>query len=88
VIQFNAGDPGSKGPWEAWFEERVKEKIGEDGTKVELFIETLRNNIPTMMLCCIPLFAFVLKVLYIRQRRYYIEHLVYALPSTALFTSP
>ena len=32
-----------------------------------------------MMLFCVPLFAFVLKLLYIRQRRYYVEHLVYAL---------
>ena len=32
-----------------------------------------------MMLCCIPLFAFVLKMLYFRQRRFYVEHLVYAL---------
>jgi hypothetical protein len=32
-----------------------------------------------MMLCCIPLFAFVLKILYIRKRRFYVEHLVHAL---------
>jgi hypothetical protein len=32
-----------------------------------------------MMLVCIPLFAFVLKILYITTKRYYIEHLVYAL---------
>ena len=32
-----------------------------------------------MMLCCIPLFAFVLKVLYIRRRLFYIDHLIYAL---------
>jgi hypothetical protein len=32
-----------------------------------------------MMLCCIPLFALVLKILYIRQGRFYVEHLVYAL---------
>ncbi len=62
-----------------WMEERIKTKIGKDGSKGELFLGTLRSNIPTMMLCCIPLFAFILKVLYIRQRRYYIEHLVYAL---------
>jgi hypothetical protein len=42
-------------------------------------METVRSNIPVMMLCCIPLFAFILKALYIRQRRYYVEHLVYAL---------
>jgi hypothetical protein len=32
-----------------------------------------------MMLCCIPLFALVLKILYIRKGRFYVEHLVYAL---------
>jgi hypothetical protein len=31
------------------------------------------------MLCCVPLFALVLKVLYFAKRRYYVEHLVYAL---------
>jgi hypothetical protein len=81
-IQFNSGidgDLANKSPFEKWMEERIKAKIGEDGTNVQLFLETLRNNIPTMMLCCIPLFALVLKILYVRQRRYYIEHLVYAL---------
>jgi hypothetical protein len=32
-----------------------------------------------MMLCCIPLFAFVLKILYIRRHIFYIDHLIYAL---------
>lgn len=72
------GEPAET-PFEKWIESRIKEKIGEDGTKLELFLQTLRDHIPTMMLCCVPLFAFVLKVLYFRQRRYYIEHLVYAL---------
>jgi hypothetical protein len=44
-----------------------------------LFISTLISNLPYMMLCCIPLFAFVLKILYIRGRVFYIDHLVYAL---------
>ncbi|MDQ6654783.1 MAG: DUF3667 domain-containing protein [Verrucomicrobiota bacterium] len=74
-------DDGKKptDPLGAWIEARVKAKVGEGGTKAKLFLETLRNNIPTMMLCCIPLFALVLKVLYLRKRRYYVEHLVYAL---------
>jgi uncharacterized membrane protein len=54
-------------------------KFGEDGTKAEIFLQTLRDNIPTMMLACVPLFAFVLQALYIRHGRYYVEHLVYAL---------
>lgn len=32
-----------------------------------------------MMLCCIPLFALVLKILYVRRKVFYIDHLIYAL---------
>ena len=32
-----------------------------------------------MMLCCIPLFALVLKILYVRRHISYIDHLIYAL---------
>src|SRR5438477_12663544 len=53
--------------------------LGEHGTKMALFIATLINNLPYMMLCCIPLFAFVLKILYIRRDIFYIDYLVYAL---------
>ncbi|MFN2475401.1 MAG: DUF3667 domain-containing protein [Chthoniobacterales bacterium] len=76
---FGNETDGSDSPFGRWIEARVKEKIGTDGVNAKLFLDTLRNNIPTMMLCCIPLFAFVLKVLYVRQRRYYVDHLVYAL---------
>lgn len=78
VIQFDS-DMERKSVFGSWLEERVKKKIGEDGTNAQLFLETLRSHVPAMMLCCIPLFAFVLKVLYLRQRRFYVEHLVYAL---------
>ena len=66
-------------PFERWLEARAKEKMGEHGTKMGLFITTLFSNLPYMMLCCIPLFAFVLKVLYVRRRIFYIDHLIYAL---------
>lgn len=78
-IQFSDKPDAEKDPFERWMETRIKDKIGEGGTKGKLFLETLRSNIPTMMLFCVPLFAFVLKLLYVRQRRFYIEHLVYAL---------
>jgi hypothetical protein len=57
----------------------VKERIGENGVNLKVFFVTLVSNLPAMMLCCIPLFAFVLKVLYIRKRFLYIDHLIYAL---------
>jgi hypothetical protein len=77
---FSVGPPGEKkSAFALWLEKQVKEKIGEDGARAKLFLETLRSNIPAMMLCCIPLFAFILKILYIRKGRFYVEHLVYAL---------
>lgn len=80
-LHFKMDEDGEKNntPFENWLERRIKEKVGEDGTKGGLFLDTVRSNIPAMMLVCIPLFAFVLKILYFRTKRYYIEHLVYAL---------
>src|SRR5437764_8506895 len=66
-------------PFERWIEARAKDKMGEQGTKMGLFIATLFSNLPYMMLCCIPLFAFVLKILYLRRHILYIDHLIYAL---------
>ncbi len=69
----------------SWLKRKVKEKIGPHGSNVQLLIKTLRDNISTMMLFCIPLFALVLKVLYLRQHRFYVEHLVYALHIHSFF---
>jgi Protein of unknown function (DUF3667) len=66
-------------PFEKWIETRAKEKIGEHGTNLQLFVKTLISNLPYMMLCCIPLFALVLKILHIRRHIFYIDHLIYAL---------
>jgi hypothetical protein len=77
-VIFDAGTKPST-PFEQWLEARAKDKMGEHGTKMGLFISTLFSNLPYMMLCCIPLFAFVLKVLYIRRHIFYIDHLIYAL---------
>jgi len=76
LVQF---DKPPSDRFEKWLEQRAKEKMGEHGSKMALFIATLFSNLPYMMLCCIPLFALVLKVLYVRKRVFYIDHLVYAL---------
>jgi uncharacterized protein DUF3667 len=78
-------DAKSSTPFERWIEGRAKEKMGEKGTKMGLFISTLFSNLPYMMLCCIPLFALVLKLLYIRRHRFYIDHLIYALHIHSFF---
>jgi len=84
-LKFGNDNDGPKTPFEAWIQQRIKDRIGEDGTKIKLFIETLRSNLSTMMLFCVPVFAFILKILYVRQKRFYIEHLVYALNIHAFF---
>lgn len=61
-----------------WFTGRAREKFGEHGTNIQLFLVTLMSNLPYMILACIPLFALVLKILYLRKRIFYIDHLVYA----------
>ncbi len=72
-------DDANASPFEKWLSRRAKEKIGEHGVNVKVFFLALVGNLPVMMLCCIPLFAFVLKLLYLFRRVFYIDHLIYAL---------
>jgi hypothetical protein len=65
--------------FEAWLQQRAEEKIGKNGDKGKFFLRSLMQNLPYMMLACIPLFAFVLKTLYLFRRVFYIDHLIYAL---------
>ncbi len=43
------------------------------------FISALLNDIPKMMFFLLPLFAAVLKLMYWRKRRLYVEHLIFLL---------
>lgn len=77
ILHFDGDKPPSS--LGKWLEQRARLKMGEHGSRMALFITTLFSNLPYMMLCCIPLFALVLKLLYVRRRIFYINHLVYAL---------
>jgi hypothetical protein len=75
-------------PFAKWVEGRAKDKLGPSGARGELFMKALISNLAPMVLCCIPLFALVLKILYIFKRRFYIDHLIFALHTHAfLFLS-
>ncbi len=43
------------------------------------FIGFIFKNLPFMMLVLVPLFALILKMLYIRRNQYYITHLIHSL---------
>lgn len=78
--EIHFGDIDGNAPnWAKYLQARAKEKLGEHGVNVRNFVLTLVDNLPAMMLCCIPLFAFVLKILYIRRGVLYVDHLIYAL---------
>ena len=67
----------------AWLEKRAREKVGPTGDRGDLFLKAIIQNLAPMVLCCIPLFALVLKILYVFKRRYYVEHLIFALHTHA-----
>lgn len=48
------------------------------------FSTNLIGKLPTMMFILLPLFALMLKALYIRRRRYYVEHLIFSFHYHAL----
>ena len=79
AVIFEADKEEKDNDMPKWLEKRAREKFGEHGTNIQLFLVTLMSNLPYMMLACIPLFACVLKFLYIRRRIFYMDHLIYAL---------
>lgn len=81
-LQFDGEE--EKSDFGRWIEKRANEKIGPmGGDRGDLFLKALIQNLAPMVLCCIPLFALVLKILYVFKRRFYIEHLIFALHTHA-----
>ena len=44
----------------------------------EVFMEELRHNIPKMMFLLLPIFALILKITFWRNKKFYVEHLIYS----------
>lgn len=54
----------------------------------ERLLKDLMHNIPKLMFILLPLFALILKLVYIRKDRYYYEHLIYSFHThSAMFLS-
>lgn len=63
----------------------LKDYPGDIGKKM---IEDFIHNLPKMMFLLLPLFAMLLKLVYIRKKKYYYEHLIYSFHlHSALFLS-
>lgn len=57
----------------------AKQKIKVDRTETEYFIGDALKNLPIMMFVLLPIFALILKLLYVRRQVLYIKHLIHAL---------
>ena len=44
-----------------------------------LYVNNSARNLPLMMFILLPFFALILKILYIRHSKYYVEHLIHSL---------
>lgn len=60
------------------FEERiVRQTIRVMRSEEEQLAEFILKNLPFMMLLLIPIFALILKILYLRRKELYIKHLIH-----------
>jgi hypothetical protein len=59
--------------------EELRRRIDRAAENPELAFRQVWTLAPQMMFLLLPIFALILKVLYIYKRRYYVEHLVLAL---------
>ncbi len=55
------------------------EKFRKDKDFRQLLIARGVGNLPLMMFLLLPFYALLLKILYLRSGRYYVEHIIYAL---------
>jgi len=58
---------------------RLVHHVIQAGQSPQAFLNTLVSDIPKMMFFLLPLFAASLKLLYLRRKRLYVEHLVFLL---------
>jgi hypothetical protein len=77
-VQFTDDESG----WLKDAEDRAThnvKKLREDKDFRQLFVERGVGNLPLMMFLLLPVYALLLKLLYLRSGRYYVEHIIYAL---------
>src|SRR5215212_4859939 len=76
-------------PYSARVRDMVREEVERKGVTLEeygkQFDATIQNQAKTLVILMVPMFALVLLALYRRQRRYFVEHLVFATHFYAFF---
>ncbi len=70
---------GKSGIRKARREHQFKQALLKAFTEKDFFLQSLYKNISYILFILMPAFALILKLLYIRRRRLYIEHLIFSL---------
>lgn len=77
-------EPESRGFLARWFQHRI-ERLQQNAIEIrkdpDTFVRLVLGAVPGALLMLMPVFALCLKLLYIRSRRSYLEHLVVAMYS-------
>jgi len=78
-LEFNFGNPDSKSSFSKYLNKKAKylAQMGKEGGT--LFWKEMINQIPKVLFLMLPMFALFLKLLYIRRKILYIEHLIFSL---------
>ncbi|MDO3644980.1 DUF3667 domain-containing protein [Mucilaginibacter sp. L3T2-6] len=68
---------------DGWIERMINKKAFSYKSKYgnrskEVFFDEVRHNIPKMMFLLLPLFALILKISFWRNKKFYVEHLIFA----------
>ncbi|QKJ29859.1 DUF3667 domain-containing protein [Mucilaginibacter mali] len=69
------------GFFDHFFKERTllyEQKYGKEQA-MEHFKEDVKHNAPKVMFVLLPLFALILKITFWKNRKYYVEHLIYSI---------
>ena len=70
-----------------WFMRLINKQASKAKKDKETFgqslVQTIFDNLPKMMFVLLPVFAVLLKLTYLRSKRLYVEHLIFALHSHA-----
>jgi hypothetical protein len=57
----------------------ARQRVKVERTEIEYFAGYVLKNLPIMMFLLLPIFALILKLLYVRRKVLYIRHLVHAI---------
>lgn len=65
--------------WGARIAVALEEKLRSRDIRLSEMLDEVEHRVPTLLFLGVPVFALILKIVFIRTRRRYIEHLVFSL---------